>query len=788
MKINRRNLFLASSATITLTLSAPTAHAQLYWDTNGATTGFGAAGGTWAAPTIGNATQGWSTDATGNTTPVNVTTTTADSLNFGLATAGNSMANGTITISGAVSAGNMTFGSNNGTAIDFTGGNLTLGTTTANSTIAVGGSTRVVTIASNIVGGNLTKAGTGVLVLSGNNTYTGQTGATGGTLRLASPTAVSGSSLVRLDNSGTTLEIATDTPFLGPDLTLGNNSLVVSDKATANTTGITQSFGDALFSGTVTMNFTAGSNVSGGDAAIQIQNLSISGGNGTLTLNPTTASLIIAGDVTGTGTANHTLAFTGNGSVNSIVGNITNGTRITQSLTKTGNSTLTLSGNNAYNGNTSVFGAGTAATASRLLIQSANALGSTAGVTNIGSGANLGQLQLAGNVTFAAETLNLLANSASWEVLQNVSGNNTWTGTIASASVAAANSLNIAAANATTLTISGNMSSNGAPFVLRGDGDIRISGVIANGVAATPGNITGLTSSAVGAGIRTLSGNNTYTGNTTINGGTLVVDDGSIASSASIVNNAALVYKLNANARTYANVISGNGSLTKSGSNSLTLSGNNTYSGNTTVSGGTLVIGIANSNNEASTVTIAPSAFLDLTFAGADTVDKLFIGATQQAAGTYGPTATGLAQIKNSSGNGTLKVLSGPPVTTGFGNWITQTFPSGNTVPSGQQGANQDPDNDGISNIVEYALEKDPTVSSQPAGALSGNTITYTKGAAAIANGDVSWTIETSTTLAAGSWTDAVTQPAGNTTATIAFTFTPSTPAKNFARLKVIQP
>jgi hypothetical protein len=100
---------------------------------------------------------------------------------------------------------------------------------------------------------------------------------------------------------------------------------------------------------------------------------------------------------------------------------------------------------------------------------------------------------------------------------------------------------------------------------------------------------------------------------------------------------------------------------------------------------------------------------------------------------------------------------------------------------------NGDFDNDGISNGMEYALGKNPTVSSQPAGSLSGNTITFTKGADAIANSDVSWVIETSTTLDAGSWTAEVTQPAGDPAATIAYTFTPGTPAKKFARLKVVQ-
>ncbi|MCX6964500.1 MAG: hypothetical protein NTW41_04020 [Verrucomicrobia bacterium] len=69
------------------------------------TTGFGTAGGTWAAPTTNNATQGWSTSATGvNAMSGTTNTTTADALNFGTGTASYGLGAGTITVSGTVSA------------------------------------------------------------------------------------------------------------------------------------------------------------------------------------------------------------------------------------------------------------------------------------------------------------------------------------------------------------------------------------------------------------------------------------------------------------------------------------------------------------------------------------------------------------------------------------------------------------------------------------------------------------------------------------------------------------
>lgn len=115
------------------------------------------------------------------------------------------------------------------------------------------------------------------------------------------------------------------------------------------------------------------------------------------------------------------------------------------------------------------------------------------------------------------------------------------------------------------------------------------------------------------------------------------------------------------------------------------------------------------------------------------------------------------------------------------------TWASAFTSPAlSNTASNADPDNDGLTNAVEYALGLDPRFSSPSPGVYSGSTLTFTKGAEAKVNGDVTYQIETSTTLgvAPSPWTVDVANVT-NGANTIAITF-PSGPVKNFARLKVI--
>ncbi|MEX1114009.1 MAG: autotransporter-associated beta strand repeat-containing protein [Akkermansiaceae bacterium] len=145
----------------------------------------------------------------------------------------------------------------------------------------------------------------------------------------------------------------------------------------------------------------------------------------------------------------------------------------------------------------------------------------------------------------------------------------------------------------------------------------------------------------------------------------------------------------------------------------LLLDGINSYSGNTTVNAGILRINKAadplnaNPNNDASTVSIASGAQMNLQYTGTDIVDKLFYDAVQQPSGEYSassvpPGAT--IPTNRFLGGGTLTVSSSPGGS--YASWIDSFFP-GETNPA-IIGAGADPDRDGIDNGVEMVIGGDP--------------------------------------------------------------------------------
>lgn len=99
-------------------------------------------------------------------------------------------------------------------------------------------------------------------------------------------------------------------------------------------------------------------------------------------------------------------------------------------------------------------------------------------------------------------------------------------------------------------------------------------------------------------------------------------------------------------------------------------------------------------------------------------------------------------------------------------------------------GVDDDDDNDGVSNILEYALGLTPGAPDTLAGSFDGSTLSFTAGAEAVAGGDLTYTIETSADLgASGPWTTVATGLDVNNV--ISYTLPAGT--RLFARLRVTQ-
>ena len=214
------------------------------------------------------------------------------------------------------------------------------------------------------------------------------------------------------------------------------------------------------------------------------------------------------------------------------------------------------------------------------------------------------------------------------------------------------------------------------------------------------------------------------------------------------------------------------GGITKNGSGMLTLTNPaNDYTGHTVVNVGTLRLNHPTLANAAD-VRISSGAVLNLIFSGTDTIRSLYLNGSKQAGGTWGPFgSTAQHQSPLVTGPGILQVASGAK----FSDWALENGITGEP-PDG------DFDNDGIKNLMEYALGMDPTAPDASPGTLQDSSIRFTKGAKAVANGDVSYSIETSFSLATGTWI-AVT-PGVNNSAMISYNLPPG-PPKVFARLRV---
>ena len=475
-------------------------------------------------------------------------------------------------------------------------GNIALASTSGIGTPTAGDALTLSGVISGASG--LTKLGTGSLVLSGNNTYTGATAISAGTLQLGAANRIANTSAVTVA-AGATFNLNSFAETVGSiagagNITLGTATLIAGgDNTSSSFSGVLSGSGGLTKVGTGTTTLS-GVNTYTGATTITTGTVRLAGGSAIADVSAVTLANTagVALDLNGTDEAIGSLAGGGTSGGNVLLGSaiLTTGANNTSTtyagvisgsggLVKAGTGIMTLSGSNAYTG-PSTIGAGTLQLAAANRIADTSALTVVAGATfNLNSFAEtVGSIAGAGAITLGTATLNSGADN-------------------------------------TTTSFAGAISGSG-----------------------------GFTK--VGIGATTLSGVNTYTGPTTINAGTLRLQGGSAIadiSAVSLANVAGATLDLNESTETigslagggpsggtvtlglgmltaggnnssttYSGVISGAGGLVKAGTGTLTLGGNNSYGGATTINTGTLRVAGGHGIGDASSVTVAAGATLSL--------------------------------------------------------------------------------------------------------------------------------------------------------------------------------
>jgi autotransporter-associated beta strand protein len=578
-----------------------------------------------------------------------------------------------------------------------------------------GSSTFSGVIANSSSTGNLVKAGTGTITLSGTNTFTGGVTISLGALRITRAAGLgSGTKTITLK--------ATADKMLELDGTSGN--ITLPSTISFLTSGVNGAIRNIAGTNTIAGAFT----ISDGNGNTKI----ISDG-GALTLSGNISANVSARilDLSGTSTAANTFS-----------GALANTN--TPGLTKTGTGTWTLSGANTYAGATTV-------TAGTLKLAHNSALGTTAAGTTVSTGA---KLQLEGTTLTIPEPLTLGTGSTG-VTIENLSGNNTLSGAITRNGA-----LNFLS-NTGKLTISSPIGNTNNTVNLQGDGDGEISGAITLAFSVTKS----------GNGTWKLSGPSTYTTATTISGGRLILS-GSLTSPVTATTG----------------TLAPQGTPATTGSLSINSTGRlEVRPGDTLTVGGTVTLG-GNLDIIAPPGLATGTSYTILNKTSAGAVTGTFAGKPQGS--TF--TASGYTwQISYLGGDGNDTVITIPIVLSALETWRQLHF--GTTSNTGNAADTFDANNDGETNLIEFATGQSPHAATRAVTSLvktpTGLEFTYIRNQAAFDQGYL-FDVQHSDTLAPNSWTSAGpgTVLPEAPTQTVRALIPEGTTGRRFVRLKITAP
>ena len=503
-----------------------------------------------------------------------------------------------------------------------------------------------------IMPAGIAKTGSGTLILTGNNAYTGGTTINGGTLSLGNANAIGTTGTItfgggtlqytsanttdyssrfsaaanqtyRIDTNGQNVTLASALASSGGTLgKLGSGTLSLTGN---NTQGNTYIYNGVLnINSDSALGSASGSVVISGGATLQA-------GASAVSLAATRPIYMIGGVAT----------FDTQGNTMTIASAITN-VIMPAGIAKTGSGTLILTGNNAYTGGTTING-GT------LSLGNANAIGTT------------------GTITFGGGTL------------QYTSANTT---DYSSRFSAAANQTYRIDTNGQNVTLASALASSGGTLGKLGSGTLSLTGNNTQGNTYIYNGVLNINSdSALGSA----SGSVVISGGATLQAGASAV---SLAATRPIyMIGGVATFDTQGNTMTIASAITNvimPAGIAKTGSGTLILSGANTYSGGTTVNGGTLQLGASDRLPDAGSVTVSSGGTLDLQgysdVVGAVTLTSGSIIGTGTLTGTSYAVQSGTISA-NLAGTNTALTKTGLSTVTLSG--TNNTYGNGTTVSEG---------------------------------------------------------------------------------------------------------
>jgi fibronectin-binding autotransporter adhesin len=579
--LSTARLSFPPAAAIAALLAVPAASAEdYYWDSNGPTIGFAAASGTWLAPTPGPS-QGWTTDSNGLAAIGSVTTATTDNLFFG-STAW-ALPSGTVTVSGPVDAGNLTFAA--GTFITLSGGTINLASPSIIATNSFGNTTLNSVLSGS---GGLTRTGLGNLILGGANDYTGATILSG-----AGPITISGATGGLTGTSGVT--------FNGASLTVTSTAAQTGVDRVNDSAGITSNGGTLTWTNTAGVDANYAETIGSVALSSGQMNFVLANNQNNATNNSQTLTL---GGLTQSGTAAVTFAANGtgpqaSGGDNMIVvtsaGTTTAG-QIIGPWATTGTAAATQTDFAVYNSD-HVVPANITASTEDTWLTSTDAYTMTGGATLTGT-----RTLTALRATGGAQTLNLDFNNLETAGLLNGgTGLLTVNGTGALTTASGGGQLHLTSGSANgSIAVNAPINDNGGAVALvkNGFGTLTLNSATSDYSGGTVINsgILNFANGTLGSGSITVNGGSS--GATTF--GRLQWASGNtqdISASLTMVNGGNANLDTNGNNVSFANAVgSSSSNLTKVGTGQLTFDANNTYTGETGVYVGTLLVNVAQTN------------------------------------------------------------------------------------------------------------------------------------------------------------------------------------------------